>query len=132
MHAQPELPKSNKMLKTAYNRKSQQRDGSAGGMLAPAQQPLPMKVANLNSMVQIRRKRPKMKYQEKLVFKAQQERQIYSQQVQIRENKRVHKILDGFLLLYSCRAKIPHEAIRSKLSGENIVDVREEDLIYFK
>ena len=73
-----------------------------------------------------------MKYQEKLVFKAQQERQIYSQQVQVRENKRIHKILDGFLLLYSCRAKIPHEAIRSKLSGENIVDVREEDLIYFK
>lgn len=28
--------------------------------------------------------------------------------------------------------KLPHEAIRSKLSGENIVDVREEDLMYFK
>jgi len=28
--------------------------------------------------------------------------------------------------------KLPHEAIRSKLSGENIVDVREEDLVYFK
>ncbi len=41
-------------------------------------------------------------------------------------------MLDGFLLLYSCRVKLPHEAIRSKLSGENIVDVREEDLIYFK
>lgn len=74
MHAQPELPKSNKMLKTAYNRKSQPRDGSSGNVLPPTQQPLPMKVANLNSMVQIRRKRPKMKYQEKLVFKAQQER----------------------------------------------------------
>jgi hypothetical protein len=62
MHAHPELPKSNKMLKTAYNRKSQQRDGSSGNFLPPTQQPLPMKVANLNSMVQIRRKRPKMKY----------------------------------------------------------------------
>jgi hypothetical protein len=41
-------------------------------------------------------------------------------------------MLDGFLLLYSCRVKLPHEAIRSKLAGENIVDVREEDLIYFK
>lgn len=41
-------------------------------------------------------------------------------------------MLDGFLLLYSCRVKLPHEAIRSKLSGENIVDVREEDLVYFK
>ena len=27
------------------------------------------------------------------------------------------KLLDGFLLLYSCRVKLPHEAIRSKLSG---------------
>ncbi len=53
--------------------------------------------------------------------------------MQFRENKRVtNKILDGFLLLYSCRVKLPHEAIRSKLSGENIVDVREEDLMYFK
>jgi len=41
-------------------------------------------------------------------------------------------MLDGFLLLYSCRVKLPHEAIRSKLCGENIVDVREEDLVYFK
>lgn len=44
----------------------------------------------------------------------------------------MQKILDGFLLLFSCRVKLPHEAIRSKLSGENIVDVREEDLVYFK
>lgn len=35
-------------------------------------------------------------------------------------------------MLYSCRVKLPHEAIRSKLSGESIVDVREEDLVYFK
>ena len=27
---------------------------------------------------------------------------------------------------------MPHEAIRSKLAGENIIDVREEDLVYFK
>jgi Leucine-rich repeat (LRR) protein len=40
--------------------------------------------------------------------------------------------LDGFLLLYSCRVKLPHEAIRSKLAGENIVDVTEEDLEFFK
>jgi Leucine-rich repeat (LRR) protein len=52
--------------------------------------------------------------------------------VQFREHKRSNKILDGFLLLYSCRVKLPHEAIRSKLSGESIVDVREEDLAYFK
>ena len=40
-------------------------------------------------------------------------------------------MLDGFLLLYSCRVKIPNQAISSKLSGENIVDVKEEDLAYF-
>jgi Leucine-rich repeat (LRR) protein len=41
-------------------------------------------------------------------------------------------VLDGFLLLHSCCVKLPHEAIRSKLAGENIIDVREEDLVYFK
>ena len=46
-------------------------------------------------------------------------------------SKKFEKILDGFLLLYSCRVKIPNQAIKSKLSGENIVDVKEEDLAYF-
>jgi len=36
------------------------------------------------------------------------------------------------MLLFSCRVKLPHEAIRSKMASENIIDVREEDLIYFK
>jgi len=61
-----------------------------------------------------------------------QERQVQSQQVQFREARRAQQILDGFLLLHSCRVKLPHEAIRSKLSSENIVDAREEDLVYFK
>ena len=62
----------------------------------------------------------------------QKERQIYSQQMQQRQPKKFQKMLDGFLLLYSCRVKMPHVAIRSKLAGENIDDVREEDLVYFK
>jgi len=41
-------------------------------------------------------------------------------------------MLDGFLLLYSCCVHLPYEAIRSKLNGQNIVQVREEDLVYFK
>ncbi len=41
-------------------------------------------------------------------------------------------MLDGFLLLYSCRVKLPHEAIKSKLASENIMDVREDDLMYFR
>jgi len=27
------------------------------------------------------------------------------------------KLLDGFLILYSCRVKLPHEAIKSKLDS---------------
>ncbi|CDW85027.1 leucine rich repeat family protein [Stylonychia lemnae] len=112
--------RGNKMQKTAYDKK---KDWQA----------FPVKIQDMNQMIQIRKKKPKLKYYDKLAMKAQQERQIYSQQVQHRgEAKRKTKILDGFLLLYSCRVKLPHEAIRSKLSGENIVDVREEDLVYFK
>ena len=35
-------------------------------------------------------------------------------------------------MLYSCRVRLPHEAIRSKLASMNIVEVTEEDLEYFK
>lgn len=42
------------------------------------------------------------------------------------------KLLDGFLILYSCRVKLPHEAIKSKLDGQNIMQVIEEDLCYFQ
>ncbi len=75
-----------------------------------------------------------MKYNDKLVYRANQERQIFSQQVQSRLNasKLPSRVLDGFLLLYSCRVKLPHEAIRSKLASMNINDVTEEDLEFFK
>ena len=42
------------------------------------------------------------------------------------------KLLDGFLILYSCRVKLPHESIKSKLASQNIVEVIEEDLCYFQ
>ena len=98
------------------------------------QQSFPVKVTNLNSMVQIRKKAPKMKYNDKLAYRSNQERQIYSQQVQSRLNagRLPARVLDGFLLLYSCRVKLPHEAIRSKLAGMNINDVTDEDLEFFK
>jgi hypothetical protein len=35
------------------------------------------------------------------------------------------------LLAYSCRVKSPELAIKSKLCGENIIDVKEEDLEMF-
>ena len=92
-----------------------------------------MKVQNLNSLVQIKKKRPKMKYHDRLAFQAEKERQQYSQQIQNRAvaQKKFEKMLDGLLLMYSCRVKNPNQAIKSKLAGENIVDVREEDLLYF-
>ena len=37
-----------------------------------------MKTQNMNQLVQIRKRKPKMKYFDKLVHKATQERQIYS------------------------------------------------------
>lgn len=82
-----EHPKSNKMLKTAYGRSraGKRQAGSNGGSSSvgtiPIPQPFPVKVTNLNQMVQIKRKRPKLKYQDKLIHQAQQERKIYSQQV---------------------------------------------------
>jgi hypothetical protein len=42
------------------------------------------------------------------------------------------RLLDGFLILFSCRVKLPHEAITSKLASQMIVDVMEMDLCYFQ
>ena len=95
---------------------------------------LPMKVTNLNNMVQIRKKKPKMKYNDKLEHKDAKERQMISSQARkglTIKQKKPH-VLDGFLLLYSCRVKLPHEAIRSRLASMNIVEVTEEDLEFFK
>lgn len=41
------------------------------------------------------------------------------------------KVLDALLLAFSCRVKNPELAIKSKLCGENIIDVKEEDLELF-
>lgn len=51
---------------------------------------------------------------------------------QIDTKDKVGKLLDGFLILFSCRVKLPHEAIHSKLASHNIVEVIEEDLCYFQ
>lgn len=47
-------------------------------------------------------------------------------------NEKLGRLLDGFLILFSCRVKLPHEAITSKLASQTIVDVIEEDLCYFQ
>ena len=36
------------------------------------------------------------------------------------------------MLMHSCWVKLPNEALKSKLSGQALEDVVEEDLTYFK
>ena len=36
------------------------------------------------------------------------------------------------MLLHSCKVKLPHEAVHSKVSSLNITEVAFEDLVYFK
>ena len=38
----------------------------------------PVKVTNLNNMVQIRKRKPKMKYNDRLIYRSNQERQVLS------------------------------------------------------
>lgn len=95
---------------------------------------MPIKVADLNSMVQIRKRAPARTFKEKQYARAEKERQAYADKLSAhnKASAKPPKILDGFLLLHSCAVKLPHEAIRSKIAGENVIDVREEDLVYFK
>ena len=75
-----------------------------------------------------------MKYNDKLEHRDEKERQMISSQAKKGLNIKQKKphVLDGFLLLYSCRVKLPHEAIRSRLASMNIIEVTEEDLEFFK
>lgn len=41
------------------------------------------------------------------------------------------QILDGFMLINSCKVKNPHQATRAKISCKNISEVVEEDLNFF-
>jgi Leucine-rich repeat (LRR) protein len=92
-----------------------------------------MKVQDINSMVQIRKKRPRMTHQDKQAYMQEQETRGISFQAQGRAvtQQKCQKVLDSLLLEYSCRVKHPSQAIRSKLSGENIVDVKEDELFAF-
>ena len=78
-----------------------------------------VKVTDLNSMVQIRKRAPARTFKEKQIHKLEKERQMYQQKLQKHSVIPVaeSKILDGFLLLHSCKVKLPHEAENSKLSG---------------
>ena len=88
----------------------------------------------MNTMVQFRKKRPKMTFNDKQAFDSEQERVAYAQLMQQKcamPYHHVQKVLDGLLLQFSCRVKVASQAVRSKLAGENIVDVKEEDMLAF-
>lgn len=85
-------------------------------------------------MVQIRKRANPKTFKEKQAHRAEKQRQVYAQKLQKQSNQpqKDEKILDGFLLLHSCKVKLPYEAENSKLPSQQITDVRIEDLTYFK
>jgi len=93
-----------------------------------------VKVADLNSMVQIRKRAPPKTFKEKQAHRIEKQRLHYQQKLERNSSApfKDNKILDGFLLLHSCKVKLPHEAENSKLPSQQISDVRIEDLVYFK
>ena len=86
----------------------------------------------MNEHVQFRRKLPRLKYTEKIAAQMEAEKVQLMQKAGLISMPKAKKPLDGVLLMHSCRVRNPYQAIRSKLSSEGIVDVRQEDLIYFK
>ena len=46
-------------------------------------------------------------------------------------SKDSYTILDGFTLLYACRAKLPHEAIKANISSLRISIINKNDLVFF-
>lgn len=131
-------------MNTGIHRMAGQQDGAANprllnyrGLLpdiisskaAHRTVPFPVKVQSLNDQVDMRKaKRCKgvgrrKKRKDRLL--KEYKRAAPSEIVNTR------KTLDGFLLLHSCHVKHPQQAVKSRLSGENIVDVEQEDLLFF-
>ena len=83
--------------------------------------PFPVKVQSLNDQIDMRKaKRCKGIGRRR----KRKDRQMRGQKISIpSESLCERKILDGFLLLHSCRVKNPQEAIKSRLTGENIAKV---------
>ena len=94
----------------------------------------PVKVQNLDTRVQIVKKRPPMKFQDRLQFLAAKDYEAQNRKL-VRESmpaRPFNKVLDGALLTYSCRVKHAWQAIKSRVNGECIVDVKEDDLLEFQ
>ncbi|CDW73960.1 leucine rich repeat family protein [Stylonychia lemnae] len=93
-------------------------------------QPLPMKKTTIDRIIYPVYTKRGIKYGKKRATSQEQKLLQMAQQEQMPE--KMGKLLDGFLILYSCRVKLPHESIKSKLASQKIVEVIEEDLCYFQ
>jgi Leucine-rich repeat (LRR) protein len=97
--------------------------------IMPKPIPLALKVQTLNEQVDVRKakRRKAICHKKRKHFRKPK----YQRQATADEALCERKILDGFLLLHSCRVKNPQQAVKSKLVGENIVEVEEGDLLFF-
>ena len=106
--------------------------GAGGGIrITKKQMAFPLKVQSINAQVDpsAGRKKKHVRHLKNRHGKSNlKPRRNSAQNVPLQETK----ILDGFLLLHSCRVKYPYEAIKSKLTNEGIYDVEEGDLLFFQ
>ena len=71
-----------------YNAQINNVEGNGGGksssmgthkrLIDRKKESFPVKVTDLNNMVQIRKRKPKMKYNDRLIYRSNQERQVFS------------------------------------------------------
>jgi hypothetical protein len=104
--------------------------GNVQRKVMPRAIPLAMKVQSLNEQVDVHKARRSKAVCHKKRRKPHRTRM--KRQATADEAPAERKILDGFLLLHSCRVKNPQQAVKSKLVGENIVEVEEGDLLFFQ
>jgi len=78
---------------------------------ATNRQPFPVKKTTIDRIIYPVYTKRGLKHGKKRAT-SQEARQVLNQ-----IQDKVGKLLDGFLILYSCRVKLPHEAIKSKLAS---------------
>jgi len=98
--------------------------------IMPKPVPLPVKVQSLNEQIDLKKAKKAKGISHKKRHNKGKKKAI-RKLMSAGETLVERKILDGFLLLHSCRVKNPQQAVKSKLSGENIVEVEEGDLLFF-
>lgn len=96
----------------------------------PRAVPLPMKIQALNEQVDLKKARRSKAINHRK--RRKNRRRTLQRLASAEEGLAEKKILDGFLLLHSCRVKNPQQAVKSKLVGENIVEVEDGDLLFFQ